>query len=76
MTDQLSLFDVPQPGEYEIPTSTPVARCRSCDAAIIWAQTEKGRAIPLSVATTVLRGGKRYAMTHFMDCPHGCEWRR
>lgn len=76
MTDQLALFDIPQSGEYEIPTGTPVVRCRSCDAAIIWVQTEKGRAIPLSVATTVLRGDKRYAMTHFADCPHGREWRR
>lgn len=32
--------------------------------------------IPLSLTTVDERGGVRYALTHFADCPHGREWRK
>lgn len=61
-------------GEYEIADGANVLRCRSCDAEIVFAFTAAGRAIPLSLATVQTRHGKRYALTHFSDCPHSEEW--
>jgi len=71
---QLDLFTGQRAGEYAIPPDAQVAHCRSCEAEIVWARTEGGRAIPLSLKTVEERGGVRYALTHFADCPHGKEW--
>lgn len=60
--------------EYEIPPVCQLATCRSCDAAILWIRTAQGRAMPLSVATTEEREGIRYALPHFVDCPHAKDW--
>lgn len=74
MTQQLDLFTGQRAGEYAIPPDAQPARCRSCGAQIVWARTEAGRAIPLSLTTVEERDGVRYALTHFADCPHGKEW--
>lgn len=75
---QSELFEdvpnAPRAGEYELPAAGKVERCRSCDAAIVWTRTPNGRATPLSLATVQTRGGVRYALSHFADCPHAKDW--
>ena len=71
---QLDLFTGERAGEYPISAEAHVARCKSCQALIVWARTEGGRAIPLSLATVEERGGVRYALTHFADCPEAKQW--
>jgi hypothetical protein len=66
----------PMPGEYEVPEGPRAERCRSCGTRIVWGQTRAGEPIPLSVATLRTIGARRYAKTHFIDCPHGREWRK
>lgn len=63
-------------GEYPIPSAATIEACRSCGAAIVWAQTQAGRAIPLSIATTRRRGGQAWALSHFADCPDSKEWKK
>jgi len=73
MTTQLDLFTRHRTGEYEVPQGK-VEHCRSCGASIVWANTPKGRAVPLSLATVQEHDGKRYALSHFTDCPQAKEW--
>ncbi len=73
---QLDLFTGGRAGEYAIPPGARPTHCKSCGATIVWARTENGKAIPLSLGTVEERGGTRYALTHFSDCPHGKEWKR
>jgi len=61
-------------GEYELPEGASLDTCRSCGAAIVWKKTTNEKWIPLSVATTEERGGVKYALTHFSDCPESREW--
>jgi hypothetical protein len=68
---QQTLFDdTPPAGHYLVPEGGAVEHCRS------WGTTDKGHAIPLDVADTLISGGQRYGRTHFATCPHGREWRR
>jgi len=76
MTEQQQLFDIPHPGEYEIPDNYDVRVCASCGAAITWLTTGNGKAIPVNVAKVREFDGKIYGITHFATCPHGREWRR
>lgn len=71
---QLDLFTGERAGEYIVPDQANVGRCRSCQALIVWARTEGGRPIPLSLATVEERGGVRYALAHFADCPQSKQW--
>ncbi len=66
----------PRSGEYPLPVESSSEACRSCGAAVVWATTTNGRAIPLSVATIQWRDGQRWALAHFSDCPEGKDWRR
>jgi len=61
-------------GEYELPANAVPTRCHSCGAGMIWVNTAKGRALPLSVATIEERDGGKYALPHFADCPQSKEW--
>jgi hypothetical protein len=76
MASQITMFDEPAAGEYEIPDGAKPERCRSCGAAIVWGQTRTGAAIPINVNQQRIIGGKAYGKTHFATCPHGREWRR
>jgi hypothetical protein len=78
MAQQLDLFaeSIPRKGEYLVPDGAKVTTYASCGASIVWTTTEQRRYIPLSLATVEEREGKRYALTHFSDCPHAREWRR
>lgn len=71
-------LDVPGPrkGEYPMPPNARIERCKSCGAEIIWAQTEAGRAIPLSLATAQTRDGRQWLLSHFADCPEAKGWKR
>jgi hypothetical protein len=74
---QLGLFnDQPLTGEYAIPPGAQVTCCRSCDAQVVWARTDAGKAIPLSLDAARSINGVRYALTHFSDCPHSSDWRK
>jgi len=64
----------PRPGEYPIPAGMLVEQCRSCAADIVWTRTARGRALPLSLATSRDVGSQRYATNHFADCPDGKGW--
>lgn len=64
------------PGEYAIPATAAPEQCRSCGAAIVWAKTAGGKAIPLSLALAEERGGKRITKPHFVDCPESRQWKR
>lgn len=69
-----------------------MARCRSCQAEIIWAQTSGGKKIPLDAQPVVARGGFRLAedrrgqtvalnvgtvyVSHFATCPNAGQHRK
>lgn len=61
-------------GEVAIPDGARHGHCRSCGAAVVWATTAGGAAVPLSYATVVWRGGERFALSHFGDCPQAKGW--
>jgi ribonuclease HI len=61
-------------GEFEIPEDARPTTCRSCGAGMVFIRTAAGKALPLSLATVVDRGGKRYALAHFADCAQAKEW--
>ncbi len=61
-------------GEYEMPIRVEPSRCKSCGAGIVWIETDRGKAMPLSVATIEERAGFRFALSHFSDCPEAKEW--
>lgn len=61
-------------GEYLLPAAGKIEHCRSCGAQIVWTRTPNSRAIPLSLATIQTREGKKYALSHFSDCPHAKDW--
>lgn len=62
-------------GEHDI-EGCGQGTCRSCGAAILWKRLETGRAIPLSVATIQPHSGKKWALSHFSDCPDAKDWGR
>lgn len=55
-------------GEYAVPEAAKIARCRYCNAEIVWHRTERGKPMPLSVASIERRDGELYALSHFSDC--------
>jgi hypothetical protein len=58
---------------YMVPNA-PTQTCRSCGAKIIWSITPNGAHVPLSFATIRWIGNRRYAFSHFVDCPHASAW--
>jgi len=63
-------------GEYRVPIQAPPGECRSCHAPVLWATSEIGKAIPLSVSTIHTdETGQRWALTHFADCPNAAQHR-
>jgi len=79
MLEQSALpLDTPGPrrGEYVLPPNAKIERCKSCGAEIVWARTDAGKAIPLSVATAQTRDGRQWLLSHFADCEHAKEWKR
>ena len=61
------------------------AKCSSCGAEIMWAKTETGKNMPLSVKSKEIRFwindvGQAVAMTvflsHFADCPNAAQHRK
>ncbi len=64
----------PRRGEYPSPSGARIEYCKSCDAVIVWARTERGRAVPLSLVTAEMRDGVAYLLSHFADCPESREW--
>lgn len=72
--DQLTLFDMPLPGEYAVPESPRIESCRSCNAPIVWTQSPHGHALPLSIRRARLVHGQWYAPSHFSDCPDATQW--
>ena len=63
-------------GEYALPIGGTIEACRSCGAQIVWTETAKGKAIPLSLATVERRDGVAYCLSHFVDCPEAKDWSR
>jgi hypothetical protein len=62
-------------GEYVVPSDgRSLDSCKSCGADLIWTTSGKGKFVPLSVATIEEREGVRYALPHFVDCPHSRHW--
>jgi hypothetical protein len=43
-----------------------MARCKSCNAPIVWEKTENGKATPNNLDGS----------THWSTCPHRREWRK
>jgi hypothetical protein len=43
-----------------------LARCRSCDAQVMWCVTPKGKRAPID----------RDGVNHFATCPQASSWRR
>src|SRR6476660_4136667 len=64
----------PRHGEYIVPKGARHGYCRSCGRGIAWTKTPAGRPMPLSRASVIERDGVRYALAHFVDCPHGRSW--
>lgn len=72
--EQHTFLEQPAKGEYALEGTDP-GKCKSCGAAIAWAKTQHGGAIPLDLAHVRVYAGQRYATTHFAYCPHGAHWR-
>lgn len=64
-----------------------VTRCRSCDAAVVWMKTNRGRNMPVDVdgideADLTYEDGKPLFdpeaghVSHFATCPHAEKHRR
>ena len=62
------------------------ARCKSCQAEIIWAKTKNGKPVPLDrspvmkryvrVGTSDLVELRTTYQTHFVTCPNAAEHRK
>lgn len=77
MQMQTPLFpDDPAPGEFPMPLGETPTVCTSCKTAIVWTTTPNGKAIPLDLGHVRTLDGVRYAMTHFVTCPHARQWRK
>ena len=63
-----------RPHEYELPPNAHPTRCASCGAAMAFVKLPSGKVMPLSLATVEERGGIKYALPHWSDCPHAKEW--
>lgn len=63
-------------GEYELPVDARIDYCKSCGAQIVWTHRPHGRPMPLSLATVQTRGGKKWCLSYFADCPDAKEWSR
>ena len=50
-------------GEYEMPIRSELGQCKSCGAGIVWIETERGKAMPLSIATIEERDGFKFALS-------------
>lgn len=76
MIEQQTLFPGPAPrrGEYPLPDHGDVRTCASCGQTVVWTTTAASKRMPLSLATVVERGGVKYALSHFADCPESREW--
>lgn len=75
-TEQIPLFDDPNPGEYAFTEQAHRSRCASCGKPVVWITTSNGKTMPLSLVTQREINGATYAMTHFADCKHSREWSR
>lgn len=77
MSDVVQRLMGARTGEYLVPDAPEYGRCRSCGAEIIWIETVSGAKCPLSVASIEQDGdGRRYALTHFADCPNAARHRK
>ena len=66
----------PRRGEIQVSGNDTPDCCYSCGAPILWHHTKTGRAIPLSVRTIEQdAGGRRFALSHFADCPNANQHR-
>lgn len=64
-------------GEIEVTADDTPDTCESCHAPILWHKLGPGRFIPLSVQTIEQdAGGRRFALSHFADCPNANQHRR
>jgi hypothetical protein len=64
-------------GEFEITAADNHDTCKSCSAPIVWKKLSPGRFMPLSVGSIEQdAGGRRFATSHFADCPHADKHRR
>ncbi len=55
-------------------TATPLQKCRSCGASIVWLRTRLGKAIPYDVLPVDDKG--QQTVTHFATCPHAAQHRK
>ena len=72
----LPFVDILPAGYYPIPAGGIRSTCLSCGAALIWTTTQRGKPMPLSLASVIERDGVRYALSHFVDCPDAATWRK
>jgi hypothetical protein len=58
---------------------TVVARCRSCQATIMWMKTDRGKKMPVDF-TPAAQGHERWnpktMVSHFDTCPNADDWRK
>ncbi len=52
--------------KYDVPAGATVAKCRGCDADIVWLRTEAGKLMPIDGDGT----------PHFATCPKAAQFRR
>lgn len=61
-----TLFDIPTEPAID---RRPIARCRTCGAAIVWGTTKNGKHCPYNVV-----GMKVTEQSHFETCPQATGW--
>lgn len=63
--------------EFYVPPSARLTGCKSCGVPVWWIRTAAGRHMPLSQATVREdESGRRFAESHFADCPFASCHRR
>ncbi len=53
----------------ESTATVKVTHCRSCGAAIYWAETQAGRLCPYDIID-----GEASGRSHFVSCPQRAQW--
>lgn len=78
----MSPFHLPAPGTLVqlavrggfvyVSVRSPVARCKSCGARVIWADTPRNARVPLDAVP----GPDGVYVSHFATCPQATAWSR
>lgn len=63
--------------DFEVPEGSILETCSKCGAGMYRVRHPRtGNVMPLAASTIEVREGKRFAVSHFADCPHAPSFRK